>query len=59
MKKGQEITGRVIRMDFPNKGIIETEDGILKVNGALPGQLVRCSVKKARRIDRKEYSEKS
>ena len=53
MKKGQEITGRVIRMDFPNKGIIETEDGILKVNGALPGQLVRCSVKKARK-DRAE-----
>ena len=29
MKKGQEYTGKVVRMDFPNKGIVEvqTEEG--------------------------------
>jgi len=49
MKKGQELTGRVVRMDYPNKGIVETEEGTLKVACVLPGQTVRCSVKKSRK----------
>ncbi len=48
MKKGTEIIGTVTRMDYPNKGIIETEDGIVKATCALPGQKVRVFVKKVR-----------
>ena len=48
MKKGTEIIGTVSRTDYPNKGIIETEDGIVKAACALPGQKVRVFVKKVR-----------
>ena len=48
MKKGTEIIGTVTRMDYPNKGIIETEDGVVKAACALPGQKVRVFVKKVR-----------
>lgn len=49
MKKGQELIGRVVRMDYPNKGIVETEEGNVRVNGALPGQTIRLTVKKSRK----------
>ena len=49
MKKGQIIEGIVQRIDFPNKGIVETEDGSCVVKNALPGQKVRCAVNKVRR----------
>lgn len=49
MKKGQLIEGIVRRVDFPNKGIVETEDGICVVKNALPGQKVRCAVNKVRK----------
>ncbi len=52
MKKGQEYTGKVVRMDFPNKGIVEvqTEEGTepAAVKNALPGQTVRFAVNKKR-----------
>ena len=52
MKKGQEYTGKVIRMDFPNKGIVEvtTDEGTeyATVKNALPGQTVRFGVSKKR-----------
>lgn len=48
MKKGQIIEGIVQRVDFPNKGIVETEDGVCIVKNALPGQRVRCAVNKVR-----------
>lgn len=48
MKKGQIIEGTVQRVDFPNKGIVETEDGVCVVKNALPGQKVRCVVNKVR-----------
>jgi len=48
MKKGQEIIGKVVRMDYPNKGIIETEEGRIRVNNALPGQTIKVSIKKSR-----------
>ena len=52
MKKGQEYTGKVIRMDFPNKGIVEvqTDEGTetAMVKNALPGQTVRFGVSKRR-----------
>ena len=48
MKKGQIIEGIVQRVDFPNKGIVETEDGVCVVKNALPRQRVRCAVNKVR-----------
>ena len=49
MKKGQIIEGIVQRVDFPNKGIVKTEDGICVVKNALPGQRVQCVVNKVRK----------
>lgn len=49
MKKGQILEGIVQRVDFPNKGIVETEEGICVVKNTLPGQRVKCSVNKARK----------
>lgn len=49
MKKGQVIEGVVQRVDFPNKGIVETQEGICVVKNALPGQKVRCFVNKVRK----------
>ena len=48
MKKGQVLTGKVERVDFPNKGIVRTQEGICVVKNALPGQTVSCSVNKVR-----------
>lgn len=49
MKKGQIVEGIVQRVDFPNKGVVETEEGVCIVKNALPGQRVRCSVNKVRK----------
>lgn len=49
MKKGQVLEGIVTRIDFPNKGIVETEEGVCVVKNALPGQRVRCMVNKVRK----------
>ena len=50
MKKGQVIEGTIQRMDFPNKGILVTEEGKeVVVKNALPGQRVCASVTKARK----------
>ena len=49
MKKGQVAEGIVQRVDFPNKGIVTTQDGICVVKNALPGQKIRCSVNKVRK----------
>ena len=48
MKKGQIIEGIVQSVDFPNKGIVETGDGLCVVKNALPGQRVQCAVNKVR-----------
>ena len=48
MKKGQIIEGIVQRVDFPNKGIVETEEGVCVVKNALPGQRVQFAVNKVR-----------
>ncbi len=48
MKRGEIVQGKVIKVNFPNKGIIETADGDrLRVKGVLPGQTVSVRVKKA------------
>lgn len=48
MKKGQVLTGIVERVDFPNKGIIVTEEGKCTVKNVLPGQKVTFVVQKNR-----------
>ncbi len=48
MKKGQILEGTVTRLDFPNKGIVETEEGTLVVKRVLPGQKVSAAVQKKR-----------
>lgn len=49
MKKGTEIVGTVERVDFPNKGIVVSEEGICVVKHVLPGQKVKCRVQKVRK----------
>ena len=48
MKKGQVLTGIVERVDFPNKGVVETQQGRCSVKGVLPGQKVTFVVQKCR-----------
>ena len=48
MKRGEVVQGKVIKVNFPNKGIVETADGDkLRVKGVLPGQTVSVRVKKS------------
>ncbi len=49
MKKGQILTGVVERVDFPNKGIVQTEEGICTVKNSLPGQEISVGVQKVRK----------
>lgn len=49
MKKGQVYEGRVQRIDFPNKGIVQTDEGTAVVKNSLPGQRIRFSVNKIRK----------
>lgn len=49
MKKGQIITGTVERIDFPNKGIVSSDEGVCIVKNALPGQKIRAAVNKVRK----------
>ena len=46
MKKGQIIEGMVTELAFPNKGTVETEEGIVAVKNVLPGQKVQVAVQK-------------
>ena len=48
MKKGQILAGIVERVDFPNKGIVVTEEGSCTVKNVLPGQKVTFVVQKCR-----------
>ena len=47
-KKARLMTGKVVELDFPNKGIVESEDGICVVKNTIPGQTVSFFVKKKR-----------
>ena len=53
MKKKEVITGIVKRVEFPNKGIIETSEGKVVVKGVLPDQKVSVQIQKVRK-DRAE-----
>ncbi len=46
MKKGQIAEGVIERVDFPNKGIVRTEEGKVIVKNAMPGQKVRFVINK-------------
>ncbi len=48
MKKGQLYEGTVKRVDFPNKGVIEHEEGKVLVKNTMPGQKVSFTVSKIR-----------
>ena len=48
MKRGQVISGKVTKVTFPNKGIMETAEGDkLRIKGERPGQTVTARVKKS------------
>ena len=46
MRKGDEIEGCVIRYDYPGQGVLTAEGREVYVKGVLPGQMVRCRLKK-------------
>lgn len=48
MKKKDIVTGIVKRVEFPNKGVLETEEGKVIVKGALPDQKVSVQIQKVR-----------
>lgn len=48
MKKGEIYQGKVIRMDFPNKGIVIAEGINVTIKNALPGQTVSFRITKKR-----------
>lgn len=49
LKKGTILEGIVERVNYPNKGIVRTEEGEITVKNVLPGQRIRCSVTKSRK----------
>lgn len=49
MKKGQVYEGNVIRVEFPNKGIINIDDKKVTVKNTIPGQRIRFSINKIKR----------
>ena len=49
MKKGDIFEGKVIRIEFPNKGIIDIEGQKVIVKNALEGQIVRFFINKKKR----------
>lgn len=50
MKKGQVLEGTIERVDFPNKGIVTTEEGkTVVVKNGIPGQKVSFSINKIRK----------
>mgnify|MGYP000234858513 CR=1 FL=1 len=59
MKKGDIFEGKVIRTEFPNKGIIDIEGQKVIVKNALEGQVVRFSINKKDAIKLKEDFSKS
>ena len=48
IKKGMELEGKVIRTDFPNKGIVCVDEDKVAVKNTLPGQTVRFTIGKMR-----------
>ena len=53
MKKGQIYEGRVLRVEFPNKGIVDIEGKRVIIKNTIPGQMIRFVINKIRK-DRAE-----
>jgi len=49
MKKSHIYEGKVLRVDFPNKGIIEIDNMTVVVKNAIPGQVVRFCADKVKK----------
>jgi len=49
VKKGTQHVGEVIRVDFPNKGILQIDDKKVEVKDTLPGQKISFTVNKVRK----------
>ncbi len=49
MKKGDIVTGKVVRTDFPNKGILTVDGEDVQVKNIIPGQTVEVRVTKKRK----------
>lgn len=49
LRKGQIMEGKIEQVDFPNRGIIHTEEGLVIVKNAMPGQRVRFMINKKRK----------
>lgn len=49
MKKGDILTGKVLRTDFPNKGILEVEGQKIQVKNIIEGQTVEVRLTKKRK----------
>ena len=48
LKKGLDYTGKVIRSEYPNKGVVECEGEKIAVKGVMEGQTVRFRLSKVR-----------
>lgn len=46
MKKGDIVEGTVVRYDYPGQGVLAAEGREIFLKGVLPGQKVRCRIKK-------------
>ena len=49
MKKGDLVEGIVREVKFPNKGIVETEEGAVVVKNAITGQRIQARINKKRK----------
>ncbi len=49
MKKGQELIGTVKYVNFPNKAVIETEEGFVTAKNGIPGDMVKIRIHKMRK----------
>ena len=48
MKKKDIVTGKVIYSEFPNMGVVETEEGPVRVKNVVPGQEISVRITKKR-----------
>lgn len=46
MKKGQIFEGKVTGVEFPNKGVVELEEGRVIVKNTIPGQTISFAIQK-------------
>ncbi len=47
MKRGEIVTGRVTKLEFPNRGLLTLENGeCVRTKNVIPGQIVSCRIKK-------------